>query len=153
MSDVMPWLTAFVGGLIGSALSLWAAKRQIFASVVSASRQNWINALRDAISEFQAIATGITIHRILEQKSEKTLAVEIQQMSQLRYKIELLFNPSEVDHQQLIEHIKTLLTVTMGLTHANDDKQREAFAKTNKQLTKQAQAILKREWNVVKKGK
>ena len=45
-------ITALVAVIIGPIISWYIAKRQIIASTVTISRQQWINTLRDAIADF-----------------------------------------------------------------------------------------------------
>ena len=105
-------------------------------AIISASRQEWINALRKDISSVLAnstkykVAEGINRNEIFNE-----LWLEY-------YKIQLLLNPNEDDHIALVSAVK----VVIG---SSGDDNEEFLNKQNVVLEK-AQLVLKREWVRVK---
>ena len=120
--SALPWLTAFVGGLVGSSVSWLIARRQIYATIVSSSRQNWINTLRDTISEFQSSCSGIVIFYPLE-KGERNLSVLLERVSLLKHKIALLLNPNETLHRELLKAVHELNEITIQSAGTNQAMQ------------------------------
>ena len=124
-----------------------AAKLQSRASVVSASRQRWIDALRDDIAEvrhdrrrdkgFDAQpSSNPKVNLDFDPEKDRLLA---RQMLLLR-RVRLRLNPTEGDHQELVRRMNKLM-VTPQL---ESGKPAEAVI----QLTKK---ILKDEWERVKR--
>lgn len=101
-------------------------------SIISGSRQNWINTLRNDISSILSSATKY-------KNSDETERKEIFNDMWLEYyKIQLLLNPNEVDHKNLISAIK----LHLGSFNGEND----IFIKEQDKLLAMAQKILKREW-------
>jgi hypothetical protein len=150
LSD-LPWLTAFVGGLVGSSVSWLIARRQIYATIVSSSRHNWINTLRDTISEFLSSCSRVVIFYPLE-KGERNLSVLLERVSLLKHKVALLLNPNETLHRELLRAVYELNGITMENAGTNQSKSSD-FGNVNRKLTESAQKVLKSEWEIVKKGR
>ncbi|SRR6266446_1303187 len=111
LSLVIALLAVFIGPLItlkiGSRqteLSRRIASKQIVAPM----RQAWINTFREKLSEFTSAAfhywnvRQVTVGMV-ELKDE-----EQRRLAQLEHEIELLINPTEPDHKELVETIKQI---------------------------------------------
>lgn len=147
---------AIVGVVVGSVVSYLIAKKQIKATVVSASRQQWINTLRDNISDFQTRAKIATVEAKLASDDRSEFAANPEAhdeaMRTMRFvvnKVALLINPAESDHARLLSQMRELeVFCADGDPHDNarhDDLQAS--------ITSVGQQILKREWERVKSGK
>jgi hypothetical protein len=144
-------ITALTAIIIGPLVSWKIAKRQISASTITTSRQQWINNLRETISDFLAKANTVYGLAKNHYANEQSI-LRIEQLAQLNYKIHLLINPNEEDHSKLarlVDYISSSLnklakTEDIDLIHEVGDKQEE--------LIKLSQQILKREWERVKAG-
>jgi len=138
--------TALVAVVVSPIVSVYVAKRQIRAAVVSANRQAWINQLREALAE---LVTGL---RFLHLRSQGLEAPQEQWLDgyqrtfHLTSKIALLLNLTEADHRELHATIKQAGELLTG--PANEE---QLFAVTDR-ILEQSQAILKREWERVKRG-
>jgi ABC-type transport system involved in cytochrome bd biosynthesis fused ATPase/permease subunit len=53
-------ITALVAVIVSPIISIYIAKRQVHASVVSANRQKWIDSLRDQLAD---LITGVHVLR------------------------------------------------------------------------------------------
>jgi hypothetical protein len=124
-----------------------AAKLQSRASVVSASRQRWIDALRDDIAEFLTVDAehkafdaspsfdpDVNLASIREK--DRLLA---RQMLLLR-RVRLRLNPAEDIHNDLLDRMKRLVVAP----------QLESAA-ASEEVVELAQTILKAEWERVKR--
>jgi len=141
--------TALVAVVLSPVVSIYVARRQIRASVVSANRQAWINQLREALAEL------VTSLRFLNLRRDGSLALEegewierYQRAFHLTNKVVLLLNPGESDHQDLRAAIKQ--AGELLLDNAGDRGQK--LVATTDRIVAQSQAILKREWERVKRG-
>ena len=142
-------ITALCAVVLGPLVSLWAAKQQSRVAVLSANRQAWINALRDLIAE--CTSTSGLIHMAdWSNRSQAEFEAKMERLAFLIAKIRLMLNPKEEDHQRLAELLRTLLK-SLGGRKAGDTKDVSAGAKAVQELVPLSQAILKREWERVKR--
>jgi len=146
-------LSALVVSGLGALISYKIATKQIHANVVSASRQAWINRLRDCIAEFQAAASMLAMHSnmALELTTEREdyIRSTVTRLAHLRYQIELLINPEEDDHKEL----RDLVVKIMKIAWAEDRDSLKEFAHVQRDLVAISQQVFKREWETVKTGK
>ncbi|MEQ9618786.1 MAG: hypothetical protein RIG61_06400 [Deltaproteobacteria bacterium] len=143
-------LSSIAGVLIGSFFSFLTSRRQFQSTVISNKRQEWINTLRDTISEFQSVLVSLnffidTTGKFNEEK-QKEYQVIIQKVAFLRSKINLLINPVENDHKELSDLTRNALDM---VTKRDMKKLDECMTG----LTSVGQRILKHEWERVKEGK
>lgn len=123
------------------------AQRQIDASLISASRQAWIEKLRDTIAEFLSVSLNLGYrggHSYAIGEDEERL----EKAAFLRARILLLVNPTEPDHKELV----ALLDTALSLAYAAGSDARKEMAITQHAITEVSQRILKREWTRVKAG-
>ncbi|MCC7407828.1 MAG: hypothetical protein IT442_07130 [Phycisphaeraceae bacterium] len=145
-TQVITAATALVAVVVGPAVSIYVARRQIRAAVVSANRQVWINSLRDAISDYLAKhAIAWNLNRLLY--ADKSSVPRIEEIVRLNTRIALLVNPGEPDHARLAKMFDEMTNViNRTKTGIFDiDWYRE-------QILALSQSIIKREWNRVKRG-
>jgi hypothetical protein len=116
------------------------AERNLKSEVLSRNRQNWINTLRDNISEFISLSIVITkitsVHKDYDDKMEKFLT--------LRSRISLLLNPKEDDHNKLDKYLKEALYFVI------EKEEQRHIVDIRNDIIKLSQEILKREWERVK---
>jgi hypothetical protein len=134
-----------------------ALLRQFNATVISASRQKWIETLRDMLAELIALVAAASV---LKSKwkdkwdrgrgplnAEPALLEKFEHIVLAQSKIRLLLNPAEADHAQLHETIETTIARLRSEELLDTDTQRDIQT-----VTALAQAILKHEWQRVKIG-
>ncbi|MBH0042223.1 hypothetical protein [Pseudoalteromonas sp. SWXJZ10B] len=127
------------------------SETQVRMTILSESRQKWINTLRDELSSFISKLHEIE-HMLDTDKGNKTkkedhdyLTKLLSQIELKASKITLLVNPSEDDHIKLIDLINdALINHGKGLTD---------LYKISDDIIILSQKILKDEWEVVKKLK
>ena len=142
-------LTALVAVIVGPIVSVYVAKRQIKASVVSSSRQKWIDNLREQLSE---IITGIRflgVHSSLDLTSETEFRERLQKLLLVETKVNLLLNPNESDHQELARNLHLAIEKIFA---GSEREKRVGVIALIDLVTEQSQKILKREWQRVKSG-
>lgn len=141
--------TALIAVIVGPGVSIYVAKRQIRASIVSTNRQKWIDNLRDELSEVIKSIRILGLHRNFETIDQSELNGRIENLALREAKINLLLNPNEADHRDLSE------TIRMAIDNIGAGEEREKRIRTKELLTlltSQSQTILKREWKRVKVG-
>lgn len=149
--------TALVASIAGPLITLNVAKRQINATVLSANRQKWINAMRDTLAELISLLISVQVFKsgwkgdwnegIGAVAAEPALLAKVERIMFLRWRILLLTNPLEAEHRELSE------TIESALQHIRSSHYEEEVTRAHvEKLTRLAQAILKREWERVKRG-
>jgi len=132
-------------------VSVYVAKRQIRASVVSVNRQAWINRLRDELAFFVCevrmvpstyAANAIKLQEAIKRYEGITLKEEV---------VKLLLNPTEAEH---IELLRLMKTARERAQEAIDNKQGIAkqLDEDADRIVTQSQKVLKAEWDRVKSG-
>ena len=105
-------------------------------SIISENRQKWINTLREDIS---SLLSNMTQYK---PANTETRAIMFNALWLEYYKIQLLLNPNEDDHKELVTAIKNCLS--------SIDADTEEFVKNQDFIIEISQKILKREWVRVK---
>jgi ABC-type oligopeptide transport system ATPase subunit len=149
---VVSAVTALVAVIVGPLVSIFVAKNQINASVVSANRQTWINRLRDELATLVGIVHHLPSAHANETVSTDSAISEYGRFVEKFQVIKLLINPKEADHQELIRLIES---ADKKIIESIIKKQASAseFETAGKRIVDQSQIVLKREWERVKKGK
>jgi hypothetical protein len=153
-------ITALVAALLGPLVTVYATYRQnmtaariahaqMQASVVSASRQRWIDDVRATVSEF--LAAVAELHYVVKSKGAEAWPEDerAEKIVFLRAKASLLLNPVEDDHQRLLGLMNEM---SLGLALSSDPLSIREINRLHHDVTRQAQTILKREWERVKRG-
>jgi hypothetical protein len=149
--------TALFASIMGPMVTLSVARRQFRTNVLSANRQKWIETLRDLIAELISLLVAVQVVK-MEWKgkwnrgldaiaADPKLLGKLEHLVLVQWKIRLLINPKEVDHQELYRAIDTALKRIQS--EELKDSETEADLEN---ITKLGQAILKREWERVKRG-
>jgi hypothetical protein len=149
--------TALVASIAGPVVTLLVARRQIKANVLSANRQKWIEALREAIAELLSLLVAALVVKSQWKErwdsgrgalhEDRALLDKLQRMVLTQSKVRLLTNPTEPDHQKLVATIEAALLRLRA--EGTDNAATEADIL---RITELAQSILKREWLRVKHG-
>lgn len=140
-------ITALAAVLLGPLVSIWSAQKQANVSVISTNRQAWINALRDSVAEYLSIANYVHVADWRE-RPESEYNEKMDRLSFLLSKIRLMLNPNEDDHKNLA---KSLSGFAMLCANARDEKDKDKWHLAHNDSLALTQAILKREWERVKR--
>jgi hypothetical protein len=146
-------VTALVAVIVGPIVTFRITKKQIVASqamadlqarasVLSKSRQEWINTLRNEIAGFISLTShALPTIMVNTQNGGDTLSLT-QEIRLHVEKVKLLINPNEDDHIAIVKHMEatvaSLSTFNFQIEAANEE------------LAAIAQRVLKREWERVK---
>lgn len=147
--DIFSLISQILIPVLVAIITYIIARKQITNAGVTQFRQNWIDNLRDAISIYVAKAEMITI---LDFDDDESYLEHFKELSQMQHKIELLLNPNESDHQEIV----TLINNIRDIIHDEEIDEKELDKKTDNyidRLMEVTKRVLKREWNIVKKGK
>jgi hypothetical protein len=153
IASIIAAITALLAVLIGPFVTLTVAKRQTDASkgtadlqaranVLSKSRQEWINTLRNEIAGFVS-SMGHMSPSAVASATNGGNTLQLTKDVRLHYaKVHLLINPNEPDHHALVNKMALMIEQLSQLRLNFDD--------ANFELAALAQQILKREWERVK---
>jgi hypothetical protein len=148
MSLIVAILAVFVGPLITLKMSerqIELSRRVASKQIVAPMRQAWINTFREKLAEFISAAFHYWNVRQVMAGRVELKDEEQRRLAQLEYEIRLLINPTESDHQQLVETIKQ---IPWRLERGDDE-----FGEINplmEKATALGQRIFKTEWNRIK---
>ena len=149
--------TALVASIVGPVIALRVARRQFNATVISASRQKWIETLRDTLAELIALIRGaLVVKSKWKDKwdrgrgpldADPAMLEKFERIVLSQSKIDLLTNPTDADHQLL--HV----TIETAISRLSAEESQESETQSDIQnITRLGQAILRREWQRVKIG-
>ena len=149
--------TALVASIIGPIVTLTVARRQYNATVISASRQKWIETLRDTLAELIALLrAALVVKSKWKDKwdrgrgpldADPAMLEKFEHIVLSQSKIVLLINPTDADHLLLSETIETAIS-RLG-AEASLEAETQSDIQT---ITRLGQAILRRGWQRVKIG-
>jgi hypothetical protein len=146
-----------VASIAGPLVTLAVARRQFNANVLSANRQKWIETFRDLLAELISLLIAVLVVKS-EWKgqwnkglglitSDPNLLLKLERIVLVQWKIRLLINPTEADHQELYR------TIEMAFQRVQSEEMHDGEVEAEiENVTRLAQTILKREWMRVKKG-
>jgi hypothetical protein len=155
--SVISACTALVASIVGPLVTLAVAKRQFNATVLSANRQKWIETLRDMLAELISMLVAAMVFKsgwkdrwdkgLGPITTDPSLLQKLQRIVLVQWRIRLLLDPSRPDHHELNQTIETAVKRLQG------EGPHEAETETDiENITRLAQAILKQEWQRVKRG-
>jgi len=144
---------ALASAVLGPTISWCIAKKQINATVLSGNRQNWINSVRNEVSELvatismtDALYKTNNLDKIGSEKAQHLLKDIITR----KIKMVLLLNPQEKDHEHLITLIETAIS---GISHQSASANTTSEIKQMDAILVATNKILKDVWEKVKAGK
>lgn len=184
ISKVLPDFTGTVTLFVGL-IAIYNATNQIIAKVRSENRQKWIDDVRSSLAEaitymylfdpnLHAEDSSTTLAEVEKDKKAKLASEEKNKAERVRFKLELLMNPSEKDHRtigyllrkayqvkkmELIdksieENLGNLLDEIVDINaQENTICEIKDYDKLISWLIRLTNATLKREWEVVKNAK
>lgn len=163
-SDIMPWVVALFIGLltvITGRLQIISSEKIIFKqiesakeiaqqdfnkTVISGNRQEWINKLRDNLSEYLARVESYSIETKNTNIDTRLLSEELIKILTLEIKIVLLLNSKEENSQNLIKYLGLFSSCLTGKSITETPEVLKTM------ITNVTKKILKTEWERVKKG-
>jgi len=148
IAQIITAVIALVAVIVGPIVSIYVVRRQIRASVVSGNRQAWINNLRDAIADYLTKQAMVRIFNS-ESYADSSSLPRIEETVRLANRIELLVNPKESDHAELVVLIGKMTSTMNAQNEANKGFDVNAHSR---KIIELSQSIFKREWDRVKRG-
>ncbi len=148
LEKVLPLLIALLAVVVGPWVAFMIGKKQIEASahttnrqIIAPLRQQWINTLRDSISEFCSRATAYKMQGTTKNTAEDQLKI-----FELSNQIELFLNQNESEHNDLFDCIAMVKGNLTSTVPADIDQ----FWDAEKNIRTKTKIILKKEWERVK---
>lgn len=162
--DIRPeWITlvvacnAMIASIVGLFVHTRIARTEFNANVLSANRQRWIETLRDLVASLssQLLASATIRHTVQEPTGlviarDPELLRRVENLLRTVFKIELMLNPLEHDHQQLRSLMKA--GVEQLRSPSLERSLEEHIENVSGDIIQLSQGILKREWVRVKRG-
>jgi hypothetical protein len=147
--------TALIAGIASPLVSISVARRQFKASVISNNREKWLEALRESIAEYIALATcaPLVVHKARSVNGDAIYADQeilktAERMVLVRNRIVLMTNPSKDCHLELCRRIDAVHTALVS----DQTVQGEQWRAYLDAITLAGHAVLRFEWARVKRG-
>jgi hypothetical protein len=147
--------TALIAGVAGPIVSISVARQQFRASVISNNRERWIEALRDAISEYIAIVTIVVLMARHARSADGDIDLGDQEMLKaierivlVKSKIMLMTNPIKDHHRDLGECIEVVHRALISRESLDSEQWRSHLDA----ITLAGHTVLEIEWARVKRG-
>ena len=166
INELMPWIVALLIGILATITNIIVMNRNFKvnkeianlnfnSNVLSKNRQEWINILRDLMSDYLAIFDNITLNNEFNKQENievnfirtKEGKEEIRDLFYLQNKIGLLLNFKEEKSALLYKN----LTELTAAFHKDTENNQHYQDKANRCFL-MCQEILKEEWTRVKTG-
>src|SRR5215471_16417667 len=103
-------ITALTAAVVSPLVSLFVARMQIRATVVSNNRERWIEALRDAVSEYVAllitasmVKQAIGADAVKQVGEHSDLREIVERLVTMKSRIMLITNPGDPHYDELCE--------------------------------------------------
>ena len=150
-NDTLALLVALATVVISPIAQYCTTRLQVVASTISNNRKLWIDAVRDEVAGVLGLCMQMPqyIYNV-ESRHEQTIGW-ISGLTTRVAKLELLLNPNEADHRQLIEAANNLLKLVVSEEHRAPEVFGKKIKEQSEMIIRLSQPILKREWNRVKK--
>jgi len=147
--------TALISAVVGPLVSYIVARRQIRASVISANRERWTEALRDSVAEYVGLLISASaVKQTIGRDTLKALGADhallqlYERTVLVKNKIMLMADPNESRYKELCNLVEATYQ-----TLISDDSQ--VYAKMHsgsEAITRAGREVLKAEWIRVKRG-
>ena len=146
METIWSALIGAVFGFAGALLTLWLAKKELYAKTVSANRMAWINVWRENLSKMLACAELLHSHtacapRSMACKNQNIFLQAEKDFYEARGMLAARLNLAEQDHKAML----------LLLNNLQYDISAEEFVKQREAILALGRKILKPEWERIKK--
>ena len=149
--EVVSAFTALAAVVLSPVATIYVAKKQINANLVSANRQNWINSLRNEIAQCGRDIKFVSVAYLAQVADDAVAWERLEELTLTIDRIDLYLNPNEVEHQELMRLMDSARSKTLESLQKKEKKSKE-LNNLAKNISRQAQKILKDEWERVKRG-
>jgi hypothetical protein len=147
--------TALVAGVAGPVVSLVVARQQTRASVISHNRERWAETLRDLVAEYVALLLSAAHMRqalppdiSAALRADHALLTHVERVALTKNKILLIINPVKSDHGELS---RTIDAAYLALSSESPPPLGEMRLDVDA-ITRAGRAVLRAEWQRVKRG-
>ncbi|MFI4920398.1 MAG: hypothetical protein ACHQAZ_02020 [Gammaproteobacteria bacterium] len=145
---ILSLIVTLISVIVGPLVAFRIAKRQIHASVVSSTRQQWISSLRDLLAEFLTLVNHISAVNGIGHTDDGHIE-KVQKLILLLHKLRLFLDPAEKINQDLIKKAEEMRSTAFHSTPATSVDDAMKIGILSAEFIVLAQAILKHEKVVV----
>ena len=147
IASAVTGLLTLLGSIVTGVATYKAGKKRVQGEIIGTSRQEWIGSLRDCLAEFQSLLNLLNASfRHDEVLSSSQQNEKMSRAGFLKSKAELLLNPEEKGHQELVCTMRDALNFLI----APDESKDENLVAIQERLTEQAQSVMKGAWEQIK---
>ncbi len=146
--------TALIAGIASPIVSIRVARQQFKTSIIANNRERWIESLRDAMAEYIAMVTSISLIAPHSKSSsaqggaDSEFLKTAERIVFMRSKILLMTNPTKALHRDLCESVDAVHRVLAE----NRVLELEQWRAHLEAITLAGHTVLDAEWERVKRG-
>jgi hypothetical protein len=147
--------TTLIASVASPMVSMFVARQQIRASLISNNRERWVEALRDCVAEYVGLLLSLALVKqttgagqSLAIGTDGALLQAAERIVLAKNKIMLMLNPSKSSHAELRDAVEASYLALVSDEPASLTKLR-ADTET---ITRAGRAVLRAEWERVKRG-
>ncbi len=152
MQIYIPALSALLGVFIGAIVSMYVARLQFRANVVSKYRQDWIRELRDTIADYQSIVgrLGLMKYARADGETHKDVRDTIERLILTSNKIALMLDLSDSRQNKLHS---LMIQIRVVLEKLEKEENFDTIAALANQINDVSRDIFLSEYGKAKQGK
>lgn len=140
---VLSLVVALAAVIVGPVIQNLIARKQTLLPM----RLQWIEKLRSEIADYLTTLHMVYVKtQVDEKKAREDLFGAIETLVAIRYRIELMLNPNETSHVELISKLDGVIEQLPSEEKATDAN----FLSVLKEVLSAAKPVLKAEWNRIK---
>jgi hypothetical protein len=152
IAAVISAATALVALMVGPLLSLYVAKRQIAASVISNERKEWIGNLRHNIASFLAtISSVLTQHAWIQTLERPWLKAKADDLFVFKAEISLLLDHDDGAHVKFNELLNETMTSFITFVKEPTEARKLDLVERMNDIVTVAHRVVSEEWKLVRK--
>lgn len=152
-SIIIPAITALLGMLIGSAVSVYVANRNFRAQTVSKIRVETANTIRDTVAEIHSIGTSLNSWRLrglFETGRDVDTNPQVKQLHYLCSRLRILLDDRVEEHLELVARTQK---IQQQIEERNRPLTEQAFDSLLNSLVDLAKRVVRMEVEKANKGK
>lgn len=142
--------------IVAIIVTLLITRQQILATTTSVSRRQWIDSLREGLSELLAFQTGLS-YLAMTGRDYKEFTVPLEKFMASDTRVQLLLDPSDTGHAALLEALLGFSDLVHGFGHATIPKptkeRAQAICNARQEVIEKCRAVIAAEWSRLKKGR
>lgn len=170
-SSNMPWVVALIIGILSALINIWVADRlkksneknidrqlsnatelalaEFGATLGTKNRQDWIDRLRESLSEFISLSAMINVEMSSDKPDNDKVKGHFQQMNYNKAKIAMLINTDKPEQKDVIDQVYKMISISLN---PKEDYEASKFLKIEDDLLAASRKLFGIHWKIIKES-